>query len=94
MDYNNSNNRDPHGSNGKSPMEEKKGPRFNIYWIYGIIAFSLIGLMMFNNGVLDNSKEITFLEFKNKYLEQDKVKEVVIVNKEYAEIYLKKPDSA
>ncbi len=94
MDYNNSNNRDPHGSNGKSPMEEKKGPRFNIYWIYGIIAFSLIGLMMFNNGVLDNSKEITFLEFKNKYLEQDKVREVVIVNKEYAEIYLKKPDSS
>lgn len=94
MDYNNSNNRDPQGSNGKSPMEEKKGPRFNIYWIYGIIAFSLIGLMMFNNGVLDNSKEITFLEFKNKYLEQDKVKEVVIVNKEFAEIYLKKPDSA
>lgn len=74
--------------------EEKKGPKFNIYWIYGIILLSFIGLIFFNNGTINNSKEITFLEFKNNYLEQNKVKEVIIVNKEVAEIFLNKADSA
>lgn len=68
---------------------DKKGPKFNIYWIYGIIILSIIGLGIFNNGASSSNKEITFLEFKNDYLEQDKVKEVVIVNKEIAEIFLK-----
>jgi len=68
---------------------DKKGPKFNIYWIYGIIILSIIGLGVFNNGSSSSNKEITFLDFKNNYLEQDKVEEVVIVNKEIAEIYLK-----
>ncbi len=94
MEYNNSNKKNQVGSDGKSPMDDKKGPKFNIYWIYGIILISFLGLMFFNNGTNTNNKEITFLDFKNNYLEQDKVKEVVIVNKELAEIYLKKEVSS
>lgn len=91
MEYKSNNQQNPKEN---SPNEERKGPKFNIYWIYGIILLSFLGLMFFNNSSVNNSKEITFLEFKNNYLEQGKVKEVVIVNKELGEIYLNTTDSA
>lgn len=76
----------PPGLNGSNP--NKKGPKFNMYWIYGLIIVSLIGLNLFSGG-MDNSQKLTsFLEFKNDYLDKGLVKKVVVVNKEFAEVYL------
>src|SRR5690606_31653874 len=78
----------PPGMNN-NPKNNRKGPKFNMFWIYGLIVLTLIGLQFFGSDMDTNEKKISFLEFKNDYLEKGNVKEVVIVNKEIAEVYLK-----
>lgn len=68
----------------------KKGPKFNILWVYGIIVLTLVSVNIFSGKGSSTNNINSFLEFKNEYLEKGKVEKVVIVNKEFAEIYLKK----
>ncbi len=69
-------------SNGKVP-----GPKFNSYWIYGLIALFLIALQIFNVSSVGN-KEIDWLRFKS--MAQDgAVKQVKVINKTYAHVFLK-----
>lgn len=65
-----------------------KGPRFNIYWVYGIIALVLIGLQFFP--FTKSSKLISFEEFNQNMLQAEDVEKMVVVNKEYVEVYIKK----
>ncbi|MBA2421602.1 MAG: peptidase M41, partial [Chitinophagales bacterium] len=64
-----------------------KGPRFNIYWVYGIIALVLIGLQFFP--FTKTSKLISFEEFNQNMLQGEDVQKLVVVNKEYVEIFIK-----
>lgn len=66
-----------------------KGPKINAYWMYGLILLALFGIIYLNNGSSATSQEMSFLEFKQNFLEKDSVKKVIIVNKEIAEVYLK-----
>lgn len=76
---------------GKGP---RKGPRFNIYWIYGIIVLTLIGLNFFSGGVGTAAKNISFQKFKNEYLLPGKVSKIVVItNTLEAQAYLKNPES-
>lgn len=76
----------PPGYDSNNP--KRKGPKFNMYWIYGLIVVALIGLNLFGPGMQSTEKKKSFLEFKKDYLEKGVVKKVVIVNKEIAEVYL------
>ncbi len=80
-------------SEGRSP---RKGPRFNIYWIYGIILLLLIGLNFFGNSFgSSGAKSISFQRFKNEYLWPGKVSRVVVVtNTLDAQVFLKNADAA
>jgi AFG3 family protein len=84
----------PPGADGNNP-NPKKGPKFNIYWIYGLLVLALLGLQYFgSNSPAASSRNISFLEFKQNYLDKGEVKKVVIVNKEIAEVYLNKQPNA
>ena len=48
-------NNNPQGGN-------KKTFRFNLYWMYALIALSLIGVYYMNDG--SSSKEVTWSEFE------------------------------
>jgi AFG3 family protein len=76
----------PPGYDNNNP--KRKGPKFNMYWIYGLIVIALIGLNLFGPGMQSPEKKTSFLEFKQNYLDKGFVKKVVIVNKEIAEVYL------
>ncbi|MBK9731718.1 MAG: ATP-dependent zinc metalloprotease FtsH [Chitinophagaceae bacterium] len=65
------------------------GPKFNIYWVYGIIAIILIGLQFFP--FTKASKLISFEEINQDMLQSEDVQKLVVVNKEYVEVYIK-PD--
>lgn len=80
-------NRRPGG--GAGPGGNRKGPKFNMYWIYGLIILVLIGLQFFGSSMDTSEKTTNWLEFKNNYLEKDLVKKLVVVNKETVEVYLK-----
>ena len=63
------------------------GPKFNSYWIYGMIALFLIALQLFNVSSVGN-KEIDWLRFK-EMAKDGAVEKVDVVNKTYAHVFLK-----
>jgi len=69
-----------------NPVKGKK-PKFSFYWIYAILAVIFIGIQYFN--YTNPVKEITWPRLEEMLLKQD-VDKIVIVNKEKAEIYIKK----
>ena len=78
--------------NGEDPRVPRKGPRFNIYWVYGLIILAIFALQFFGGSFTGSSSaadsQNSFLEFKTKYLNAGQVDKVVIVNGE-ANVYLK-----
>lgn len=67
---------------GKTPR-----PKFNFYWIYGIIAVIFIALTFTNWG--SSTQKVDWGELRTMLQEQD-IEKIVVVNKEEAEIYIKK----
>ncbi len=77
----------------KNPLNPIKGtgkngkPKFNFYWIYGILAVVLIGIQLLNTG--ESGKKTDWRDLKIM-LEDGDVAKIMLVNKETAEIYIKK----
>ena len=63
-----------------------KKPKINFYWIYGLLAVVFIGIQFLNWG--DGAKQTDWRELKDM-LEAGDVDKIVLVNKEYAEIYIR-----
>lgn len=61
--------------------------KFNFYWIYGILGVILFGLYLNNMGA--TPKELGWGELKEMLVNQE-VEKILLVNKEQAEIYIKK----
>jgi ATP-dependent metalloprotease FtsH len=62
-------------------------PRFNTNWIFAVLAVSLILFSLFNNG--KSVQQTTKTEIMNMIASRD-IDKIIVVNKEQAEIYLKK----
>lgn len=74
-------------NNPKSPLGGKGGkPKFNFFWIYGILAALLLGLMTMGGGT---TAEETDWGQVNQMLANGDVEKIILVNKESAEIYIK-----
>lgn len=76
--------------NKKSPQNSnllKPKGKFSFYWIYGILAVIFIGLQFIGGN--DASKETSWGELKTM-LQNEDVEKLALVNKETAEIYIKK----
>ncbi|HSN50419.1 MAG TPA: ATP-dependent metallopeptidase FtsH/Yme1/Tma family protein, partial [Bacteroidales bacterium] len=69
-----------------NPLKKGK-PKFSFYWIYAILALIFIGFQLFyySNPI----KEINWNKLEALLLKQD-VEKIVIINKEKAEIFIKK----
>jgi cell division protease FtsH len=80
-------NINPFNKKPNSPKGKPSGPKFNLYWIYGIVA-SLLMLMLFFPSY-NSPKEITKRELVDMIKSHD-VGKIVIVNEKIAEIYLTK----
>jgi AFG3 family protein len=82
MAENTNNNQVP----GKKPDKNAK-PRFNTNWIFAVLALSLIIFSFFNNGKA--VQQTTTSEIKAMIANRD-IEKITVVNKDQAEIYLKK----
>lgn len=71
----------------KSNNKNIKAPKFNFYWVYGIIFILFIGYQFFNSGNL-SSKNLSKNEFKT-ILNDNDIDKILIVNKDIANIYIK-----
>lgn len=79
----------PPRSDDKSGKGNNPRPKFNVYWIYGIIGLAIIGTYFLNLG--SGAEEITRQRFEKEMLQSYDVQKIVIVNKERVEVYIK-PD--
>lgn len=71
----------------------KKGPKFNIYWIWAIIFAVLVGFQFFGSLTPDAKPIESEQEFRTKMLETHDVQKLVIVtNKNLVRVYIK-PES-
>ncbi len=71
-----------------NPFSQGNGKgKFNFYWIYGILLLVFLGLQYFNFS--EGPKKTTWGELK-KLFESQKIAKINLVNKEFAEIFLKK----
>ncbi len=68
--------------------QEKKGkkPKFNFYWIYGVLLLIFIGMQFFYSDSVTKKTDWGALQ---TMLKEGDVKKIVLVNKEFAEIYIK-----
>ncbi|HKJ78612.1 MAG TPA: ATP-dependent metallopeptidase FtsH/Yme1/Tma family protein, partial [Prolixibacteraceae bacterium] len=76
------------GSGNKSGKDNKKPPKFNAYWIYGIIAVIFIVAQYY----ISNTRgpvETTWSEVKSTMLESQDIERIVVVNEKKANVYLK-----
>ncbi len=83
------NNKRPGLKPGGENPNPRKGPKFNIYWIYGIILLAIFGVQIFGSNLNNTAKEYSFQEFRQNYLDRNVVDHMIVVNKDYVEVYLK-----
>lgn len=83
------NNFKPGQGPGKDNKTPRKGPKFNIYWIYGIMILLLIGLNFFSGNMGSSAEQMSFQEFRQQYLDKGSVAKLIVVNKSEVEVYLK-----
>ncbi len=77
----------PGGNNNDPNQPVKKGPRFNIYWVYAIILALLIGFSMFNT-FSGNTAKVSQLDFQNMIVKGEVAKYIVIENRKNVKIFL------
>ena len=69
-----------------SKNNKKNTPKFNFYWVYGAIFVLLIAFQFLNSGDV-SSRNISSNKF-SEILRSNDIKEIVIVNRTNAQIYL------
>ncbi|MBK7762514.1 MAG: ATP-dependent zinc metalloprotease FtsH [Bacteroidetes bacterium] len=78
----------PAGNKNPTPPI-KKGPKFNLYWIYGLFAVALIALNFWDKGMSHNAKEADFQTINKKFISKNLVDSMVVFGKT-VDVYLKK----
>ncbi|NOX45465.1 MAG: ATP-dependent zinc metalloprotease FtsH [Chlorobi bacterium] len=72
---------------GGLPQRKPDKPKFNFYWIYGIVAVVFLALTFTN--MENKAKDVEWGQLKQMLAEED-IEKILVVNKEEAEIYVKK----
>jgi len=80
----NNNNKDNNQSGGG-------GPKFNTFWIYGIIALLLIAVN-FLPGLWDSGSEQITMNRLREMVTQQHIERIVVINKSRAHIYIKESE--
>ena len=71
-------------------IQRRKGPKFSIYWIWGIIAAVLIGFNLFG-GLSPDARPTDELEFRKNMLANGDVERIdLISNKQLVRVYIRK----
>lgn len=73
---------------GSENPNQRKGPKFNIYWIYGIILLAILGAQFVGGNFGAGPAEHTFQDFKVN-LEKGEVAKLMVINNDHVEVYLK-----
>ena len=65
----------------------KKGPKFNIYWIWGILLLIMLGVQYFSNfNIISSDRSIQDMI---PYVSKDQVAKLRVINQDHVDVYLK-----
>lgn len=81
------NNKKKEKNNFSNMSSGNKVPRFNPYWIYGVVIISFLVIQWFTLG--GGPVETNWNEVKTTMLANNDIKKIIIVNEKEAQIYLK-----
>lgn len=70
----------------KQGKQDNKKPKFNVFWIYGLIGIAFASMFFLEKG--KKPVETNWKIFKNEFLLKNEVEKIVIVNKRFVEIYI------
>ncbi len=73
---------------GGEGQNQRKGPKFNIYWVYGIILLAILGAQFIGGNLGSSPVEHTFQEFQAN-LQRGEVAKVQVINNDHVDVYLK-----
>ena len=85
----NNNQNNPFNPLNQNRKNDFKGPKFNAYWIYGIVAIAFIAIQFY----LSTSRgpvETKWDEVKSVMLANRDIERIVVINEKVANIYIKK----
>ncbi len=71
-----------------NPNSPRKGPKFNIYWIYGLILLAIVAAQIYGGNFNGVTAEHSFQDF-TEYLNKGQVAKLVVINNEHVDVYLK-----
>ena len=72
-----------------SEKNKQNKPRFNPYWLYGMVIVLLLSVSFFGEGGAQSTGKTNTSEFE-RYLNNADIEKVVIQNEKMARIYLKR----
>lgn len=72
----------------KENSSNPKKPRFNSWWIYGVIAVLLIGFQIFSSSNLSSTKKTTTSELQEYLRNGDVTKILIVTNTRQAKVFL------
>ncbi len=73
---------------GKKTNKDGGGPKFSIYWIYGILAVVFIFINIIYSG--SGTAKIDWQRFEREMMKDHEVEKIIVINREIAHVYLKK----
>ncbi len=76
----------PAGNENGSP---KKGPKFNIYWVWGIVMVVVLGEIFFGGNFIGQSEKDYNYDSLEVHLRNNEVTKLKVINNERVEVYVK-----
>lgn len=73
---------------GKKTSKDGGGPKFSIYWIYGILALVFIIINVIYSG--SGTARVDWQRFDREMMKDHNVEKIIVINSEIAHVYLKK----
>jgi cell division protease FtsH len=85
----NQSNLPPSGNKNPNLPPNKKGPKINLYWIYGIFALILVAMSLWGKEFNTSASDVPFQTINRNYISRQLVDSMVVMGKK-VEVYLKK----
>ena len=73
---------------GNNDPNQRKGPKFNIYWVYGLIVLVILGVQFYGGNFNTTTVDHSFQDFKAA-LDKGQVAKLIVLNNDHVDVYFK-----
>ena len=66
---------------GSQGNQNRKGPKFNLWWIYGLFALVILVMNFWGKGLGNSVREDSFQNIDNRFIQKNLVDSMIVYNK-------------